>query len=557
MNFRYVWRAVTALTAVTVLSGCEAESALTVVNEDQPDVGRAFATADGIQAILRNGFAQALGATNVSGSITPAAAVMSFENYGSVANFGMNLRATIPRSPIDNHKGNVTEAENFRDFQQLSLRGRTVANAIRALDAFKAGGGTLGSEAIDNRDRSFAFYGLAVMNGEMALAYDSVAVSHPGLASDEVPPLQHYNAAMEDALKQLDSAIALANAGTSAFPLPLTYIKNAAGPTTHADYIRLLRSMKARFRAGVARTPAERAAVNWGEVVSDAANGITDDFVLDLNSNEGWGHGWLNQAMVFTGWHSMTPYIIGMADTSSGYQGWLSVPRGSRAGFLIHTPDDRFPKGATRAAQQANSPAAAAVLPSTYFRVRPAGEDTPGEPWGSSPYDFIRFRSYRTNASVGPWIWFSRGENDMLRAEGLIRLNRASEAVPLINRTRVLNGLPAFPAGSDANTRAPASPGGSATSCVPRTPTGAGNALECGTLFEAMKWEKRMESIFSGYLQWFTDSRGWGDLATGTRLMWPVPYQEMDARRQPSYNSLEGAEWISGTSTYGFGSGSN
>mgnify|MGYP006137335735 CR=1 FL=1 len=151
------------------------------------------------------------------------------------------------------------------------------------------------------------------------------------------------------------------------------------------------------------RTPAERGAVNWGEVVSDAANGITDDFVLDLVANEGWGHGWLNQAMVFTGWHGMTPYIIGMADTSSGYQSWLSVPRGSRAAFLIHTPDDRFPKGATRAAQIADSPAASAVLPSTYFRVRVAGEDTPGEPWGSSPYDFIRFRSYRTNGGGGPW----------------------------------------------------------------------------------------------------------------------------------------------------------
>ena len=557
MNFRYVRRAATALTAIVALAACEAESALTVVNEDQPDVGRAFSTADGIQAILRNGFAQALGATNVSGSITPAAAVMSFENYGSVANFGMNLRATIPRAQIDNIKGNVTEGENLRDFQQLSLRGRTVANAIRALDAFVAAGGTLGSPAINARDRSFGFFALALMNGEMALMYDSVAVSHPGLLSDETPPLQHYSAAMNDALAQLDSAIALAAGGTSAFPLPLTYIRKYGGVTSYADYVRLLHSTKARFRAGVARNPTERAAVDWAKVEADAANGITSDFLLDLNSAEGWGHGWLNQAMVFTGWHSMTPYIIGMADTSSGYQQWLAVPRNSRAGFLIHTPDNRFPKGATRQAQIDNSPGATAVLPTTYFRVRPAGEDTPGEPWGSSAYDFIRYRWYRTNASIGPWMWYSRGENDMLRAEALIRLNRASEAVPLINRTRALNGLAEFPAGATAATRAPAQPGGSANSCVPRTPTGAGNALECGTLFEAMKWEKRMESIFSGYAQWYIDSRGWGDLATGTVQMWPVPYQEMDARVQPYYNSLTGPEWVSGTSTYGFGSGSN
>src|SRR6202022_792015 len=104
--------------------------------------------------------------------------------------------------------------------------------------------------------------------------------------------------------------------------------------------------------------------------------------------------------------------------------------------------------------------------------------------------------------------------------------------------TRTLNGLPPFPAGSTAADRAPAQPGGSATSCVPRTPTAAGGALECGTLMEAGKDEKRMETIFTGYEQWLIDSRGWGDLPVNTPVMWPVPFQEMDARYQPFYNSL-------------------
>lgn len=321
---------------------------------------------------------------------------------------------------------------------------------------------------------------------------------------------------------------------------------------TAADYIRLLRSTKARLRAGVARTPAERAAVNWALVADDATNGITQNFVLEMNANEGWSHAWISQAMVFVGWHGMTPYIMGMADTSGGYATWIATSRGSRAPFLIHTPDNRFPKGATRADQEAASPAANAVLPSVYFRARPSGEDSPGEAWGTSPYDFVRFRQYRQNSSIGPWIWMSKGENDMLRAEALIRLNRASEALPLINAFRVANNLPAF---TSATERAPAQPGGSATSCVPRTPTGAGGALECGTLFEAMKWEKRMESIFTGYAQWFVDSRGWGDLVVGTPVMWPVPFQEMDARRQPFYSSQSGPEWLAPTSTYGFGTG--
>jgi hypothetical protein len=290
-------------------------------------------------------------------------------------------------------------------------------------------------------------------------------------------------------------------------------------------------------------------------VVNDATNGIQANVQLELDNSQGWTASWLNQASVFQGWHNMTPYIIGMADTSSGYATWLATGRAQRAQFLILTPDKRFPQGDTRAAQQAASPASNAVLPSVYFRNRPAGEDTPGDAWGTSMYDHVRYRHYRQQGQVGPWHWMTKAENDMLRAEGLIRLNRATEAVPLINATRVANGLPPFDAAATAASRAPAQPGGSATSCVPRTPTGPNNALECGSLFEAMKWEKRLETIFSGYAQWFQDSRGWNDLADKSPTMWPVPYQEMDARRETFYNSLTGAQWIAAGNTYGFGIG--
>ena len=285
--------------------------------------------------------------------------------------------------------------------------------------------------------------------------------------------------------------------------------------------------------------------------MADAAAGITADVTLDLNDGEGWGNDWLNNAMRFEGWHLMTPYIIGMADTSGGYATWIATPRSNRSQFLIHSPDDRFPKGADRAAQQAASPAAKDELPDVYFRNRPAGSDTPGEAWGTSPYDHVRFLAYRANAEIGPWIWMDEHEIDMLEAEGLIRLGRAAEALPIINASRAEHGLPAYP---DASALAPAHPGGSATSCVPRVPNASG-ALECGTLLEAMKWEKRLETLLTGYAQWYVDSRGWGDLPELTPLMWPVPFQEMQARRAAFYNSGTTAEWSAAPSTYGFGTG--
>ena len=90
-------------------------------------------------------------------------------------------------------------------------------------------------------------------------------------------------------------------------------------------------------------------------------------------------------------------------------------------------------------------------------------------------------------------------------------------------------------------------PGGA--SCVPRVPQAPNfTSTACGTILEAMKWEKRVETSFTGYSQWFIDSRGWGDLVEGTALEWPVPYQELFARVQPTYTTS--AKAVKGT--YGF-----
>lgn len=553
------WLVAGATASVALLAGCNASDTLDVKYTDQPDVQRALSTADGISAVLGGGFGQVFDATHGSTTaITEAAMVIALESYGSVANFGMNLRATIPRLPIDNNRGNATATENFRDFRTLSSRGRTVANAINALDEFVANGGSLGTPSDDARGRSFGFFALGIANGNLSLMYDSVAAPVTGLATTDVPALVDYQASMVVALAQFDSALAIAaqaKASGNSFDIPATWLPVGSG-TDLDTYVQIIHTLKAHYRAGVARDPAERAAVDWGAVLADAQAGITEDIVFDLDNSVGFGYSWLNQSAVFQGWHNMTPYIMGMADTSSGYDNWLATERAQRQPFLILTPDKRFPKGSTRAAQIDSSPPATAVMPTIYFRNRSANEDTPGESWGNSYYDFVRYRHYRQLSSTGPWNWMTQTESEMLAAEALIRLNRAAEAVPYINRTRVINGLPPFPAGSAATTRAPAQPGGGPNSCVPRTPTGAGNALECGTLLEAMKWEKRMETIFSGYVMWIQDSRGWGDLPVGSPTMWPVPFQEMDARVQPFYNSKTGDPiWEAASNTYGFGIG--
>ena len=551
--------------AVVGLAACS-DSPLEVQNLDSPDVERSYSTPDGIEAILKNSFNQILGATHgTTTSLWIQTQVLSFESYGSVANFGMNLRAALPRNAVDNQPGNVTAAEQQRDFAELSKRGRQIANGIAALYRLLENNSSLGSPAQNARARSFGFFSLGLANGQLALIYDSVGVSTPeygstdSIAVQAIPPLIGYQEAMTIALQQLDSAIAIANepvTGTNGFPLDDSWIRRPGETTTSKDeFVRIVRSLKARLRAGVARTPEERAAVDWAAVVADAAAGITSDVVLDLDANAGWGVPWLNQAAVSAGWHTMPLMIIGMADTSGAYQQWISGAVTGRTPFNIRTPDNRFPSdnlGAAtaaqvRTAQIANSPTEDDVLPSIYFRNRPAAEDGEGDAWANSFYEVFRFRNYRKASSTGPWVWMAKTEIDMLRAEGLLRAgpqNNPAAAVTLINASRVPNGLLPFPAGSTRDTPAP---GGQ--SCVPQVPVGPSfTTTACGSLWEAMKWEKRMETVFTGYAQWYIDSRGWGDLAEGTTYMYPVPFQEMQARQKEFYNSV----WQAPLGTYGF-----
>jgi len=550
--------------AVVGLAAC-GDSPLEVPNLDSPDVERSYSTPDGIEAILKNSFNQIFGATHATtGALWVQSQVLSFESYGSVANFGMNIRAALPRAAVDNQPGNQNQVEHFRDFAELSKRGRQVANGIAALDRLVANNSSLGSPARNARARAFGFFSLGLANGELSLMYDSVGVSTPAygstdsLAAQAIPPLVGYAEGMQTALAQLDSAIAIATApttGTDGCPSDRTWLRRyGADNTSLAEFVRIVRSLKARLRANVARTPEERAAVDWAAVVADAQNGITSSVVLDLSANDGWSVPWLNQMAESAGWHTMPLMIIGMADTSGSYNAWIGTPVNSRTPFNIRTPDNRFPKDnntstdpvTIRSQQTANSPTTASVLPSVYFRNRPPAEDGAGDAWANSYYEYYRFRNYRAATNTGPWVWMAQGENDMLRAEGLLRTGpqqNVAQALTLINASRTAHGLAAFPAGSTPTT---AAPGGNA--CVPKVPVGPSfTSVACGSLFEAMKWEKRMETAQTGYAQWFLDSRGWGDLAEGTTYMYPVPFQEMQARQKAFYNSV----WQAPLGTYG------
>ena len=530
-------RLVTA--SVLALGFLACKDTLVVPNLTDPDRDRALSRPADVEAFIASTYAQIQNAT-LGGSnddLQTQLQVMGMENTSALANFAMGPRGAIPRTPIENTRNSTGDVGNYRDFTVLHRAARMAVMGIGAMNKLV----TLGSATQDARARSFARFVQGVAFGNLALAYDSAALVDENDDPEAIVPLSYYTAVMTRAYVELDSAISIARQTPGGFPLPAGWIASPTSFDTTA-YFRLIRSYKARFRASVGRTPAERATADWAAIIADANTGITADFNVASNPATGWDVVWPIQAFA-TGpanWHQMSQFYMGMADSSGGYDTWLATTPANRAPFLVVTRDKRFPQGATRAVQIADTlrPNYRTFTGFPYVRNRQAGEDQPGQPLQISMYDFYRSRAFFVAARIGNYPVMTRAEIRLLAAEGYIRTGNIPAAAVRIDSSRVTNGgLPGVAAYTDTVT---AIPGG--VSCVPRIPdaaaaAGAYKASKCGNLWEAMKWEYRMETMYTGYGMWYFAGRGWGDLPQGTALYWPVPYQEMDTRRQTFYSA--------------------
>jgi hypothetical protein len=564
-----------ALAGTVVLAGCE----LGVKNPNDPTTIEVFATPRDIESLVGSYYRRwHAGLYGTLSNIWGVANVMSFENYSSLANNGQNARAGIPRPANDNSLGNVLAEEQHRVYFRHGEVNRVASNSLVEMEKASF---DLGSSAANARAKAFAEFLRGISLGYIAMFYDSSAIISPGMstaAADCLPndegvcvgALRGYREVMDSALAALQRSLDTTNktvTGSGGFPIPTAWI-NSTTSLTVAEFSRLIRSYRARFRANVARTPAERAdisaggIVDWTAVIADAAAGITADHDNITNTSTGPFKTWVAQYMLGGGlWHQMTPFVIGMADVSGSYASWIATPlgqRGATGGFFMITPDLRFPQGDSRADQQLDfaitSCSAASTPCERYFVNRPSSRDQfAGLGWGFSNYDHVRFYPWAVagdgTSQNGRVVFFTKAELDLLAAEGHLRKAApdygAAAALINVTRTRGMSsttpivatggGLPAITV-FDATT---AVPGGAA--CVPKVPVGPNfDTIACGNMMEALKYEKRIETAYTHFGAWYLDMRGWGDLAQGTPLHWAPPYQDLLAREKAVYSTGTG-----------------
>ncbi|HET9426551.1 MAG TPA: RagB/SusD family nutrient uptake outer membrane protein [Gemmatimonadaceae bacterium] len=546
---------------VVGLAACD----LAIANPNQGDTERVIGSPEDAEALLSTYYKRwHSGVYGSTGNLEGMANNMSLMNYSSLANNCQNNHIPFTGYANPNTPGNVCAGEQARLYQYMGEVNRVASNVLSQMDA----GLTLGTtdkatDARNLRARAWGEFLRGLSLGYTAMIYDSSAIVSPNMSTTPADcvdaggvctgALRNYTEVLDSALAAFDRALTYTNAttvtGTGGFPIPNSWLPSPTDWTT-ANFTRLIRSYRARIRANVARSAAEP--VDWAAVVADAQNGFTADHEVTTSTTAGPFISWRQQYDTRDTWHQMTPFIIGMADNSGSYAAWLSIPLSNRgagnAAFFMTTPDLRFPQGATRAAQQADFLISQCEVANTdckrYFVNRPSGSDNySGDSWAQSNYDFVRFRSWARRgdggqARNGNTPIFTLAELDLLQAEGLYKLGATNDAAvaTLINKTRTRGmvggaaqggGLPAVTA---ANRAAPVAGG---ADCVPKVPVPAGNGtatLTCGNLWEALKYEKRIETAYTHFAPWYLDSRRWDDLPKDTPLFWATPYQDLQAR---------------------------
>jgi hypothetical protein len=253
--------------------------------------------------------------------------------------------------------------------------------------------------------------------------------------------------------------------------------------------------------------------VDWAEVIRRVDAGIQTDFAPVAQPDILWDDWKRLVARVRTGppsdYGRPSYWLLGPADSTQGFVNWAATPVANRVAFQIRTKDRRI--------QAAGGPAVAGTYvgynANNIFAV------------SRGSYRFSHYY-YKRNGTGTTWQTGAQPaitvtEMNLLKAEALIRLNRAAEAVPLINLSRVAQGqLP--PVTIDG----PPDEAG----CVPRKLSGA-----CGSLWDALRYEKRIEGLGVDGVTAFFDARGWQTLPENTFIHLPIPGRELGVLQRELY----------------------
>ena len=487
-------------------------------------------------------------------------------------NYGVFEVAREPRQEFNNHPTYVR-------YDLIDLPWRlfyeTNSNAIDGLNTINKGLRIIDpGTREDNTDRAWSFAKMiqGTIHTYIGMLYDQGAIVSDTVDLKEIPvlPLKPYREVVDSGIMYLNDALEVLE--DASFTIPQERALWVYGVrSSSAELRQFIHSSIARAMAYSARTPAERAAVDWEQVIYHADRGLVANFGPIGRPNTILNYGYAIAANAhasanFAGNTTDLPgsarvdlKIVGPADTTAAYRNWMKRLYGY-GGEILPGADSIHPPAVNTPDLRIEAPGTPDPnLKTVPWIIRYTPLDPPNSTAGMRLADGKRFMSnywfnglapfgnHQNRLVERPHVVIAPEEMQLLKAEGLIRLGRLQEAVDIINRTRTepVGGLPNLPeirllgAGPQLLI-APADSG----SCVPQrlkvvtVQNGTGGTREsgeCGDLWDALMYEKRLVTFGYDALTAYGDMRGWGCLAPGTMLHFPVPAFELDLIGVPTY----------------------
>jgi len=488
---------ITLCMAAFAVVGCQD---LAVTNPNAPDRERATQQPITVESFVATSFRTWWPVSGHDDYPAWAFSTMAREITSGFADFGQLETSAEPRSAWNNSSVNARNQVNQTPWYGLYRTISSVNDALISIDS----GLVIVDATRTARTQAVGKFIQGISHGQLGLYFDKAFIVDEKLALDTItsPQFHPYLEVIQASISQLDAAITIAKA--SSFTLPVdSWLFQAM---TRDDFVKLVNSFAARILAYAPRTRAERAAVDWNEIIRRIDAGITTDFAPVAQVDILWDDWKRLIARVRTGPPSdfgrPSYWLLGPADSANGFINWVNTPLNSRVAFQIRTKDRRI-QGATGPTSPGKY---VGYNASNIFAVSRGT-------WRFSHYYYFRFGTGLT-WQTGPQPAVTVTEMDLLKAEALIRLNRAAEAVPLINKTRVANGqLP------PVTVSGPLDEAG----CVPRKLNG-----QCGSLWDALRYEKGIEMVGVDALVSFFDARGWQTLPEASFVQLPVPGRELE-----------------------------
>jgi len=333
--------------------------------------------------------------------------------------------------------------------------------------------------------KAVAYYTQAHILGDLGLLYDKafIVTNHTDLY--ENLDFDSYEVVIDSAIAICDKAIGICK--TNTFTIPQTWL-----PTndtyTNVEFGRLVNTLAARLLTYRSRNASQNIANNWAKILEYAENGIRMDY-SPIMDNITWGNRYSRYVAGGAPFVGVDMRVINLMDPSM-------YPWFPASGDVNDLPNSGV---ASSADARLNSdfqftthligpPERGIYLWSTYLYKR---------------YDYYYNNGFGELPSILKW------ENDMIKAEALVRTGKLSEAADILNDPlgprKVRGGLPDV----DANE---------------------------ADVLDAIYYEKTIECLATTIMTEFCDMRRRDLLQEGTLLHLPFPAEQLEILMVPVYS---------------------